>query len=95
MKHFIYRMDHHHERGQTLVEILVAIALAGILLPALMTAFVASREGRVQEELRVQATALLREAEEAARSARCSVRSRKKLDGLCRQRDLSTEHFRL
>jgi prepilin-type N-terminal cleavage/methylation domain-containing protein len=61
---------HRSEKGQTLVEVLVAIAIAGILLPTLATALAASREGRAQEEERVQAAALLREADEAVRSVR-------------------------
>ena len=56
--------------GQALVEILIAIGLAGILLPALLTGLVASREGKAQEGQRLQATALARESEEAIRSVR-------------------------
>lgn len=57
-------------KGQTLVEVLVAIGLSAIMLPALATALVASREGRAQESERLQATALLRETTEAMRSVR-------------------------
>ena len=56
--------------GQSLIEIIIAIALASLLLPALLTGLVASREGKAQEEQRLQATALLREAEDAIRSVR-------------------------
>src|SRR3989344_9611665 len=56
--------------GQSLVEILIAIGLTGILLPALLTGLVSSREGKAQEGQRLQATALLREGEEAVRSVR-------------------------
>src|SRR3990167_3628807 len=56
--------------GQSLVEILIAIGLTGILLPALLTGLVSSREGKAQEGQRLQATALLRESEEAIRSVR-------------------------
>src|SRR3989344_502241 len=56
--------------GQSLVEILIAIGLAGILLPALLTGLVSSREGKAQEGQRLQATALARESEEAIRSIR-------------------------
>src|SRR3989344_6295581 len=56
--------------GQALVEILIAIGLAGILLPALLTGLVSSREGKAQEGQRLQATALMRESEEAVRSVR-------------------------
>src|SRR3989337_136445 len=56
--------------GQSLVEILIAIGLTGILLPALLTGLVSSREGKAQEGQRLQATALARESEEAIRSTR-------------------------
>ena len=56
--------------GQSLVEILIAIGLVGILLPALLTGLVSSREGKAQEGQRLQATALVRESEEAVRSIR-------------------------
>jgi type II secretory pathway pseudopilin PulG len=56
--------------GQTLVEMLVAIGLAAIMLPALATAIIASREGRAQDAERLQASALLRQATEAVRSVR-------------------------
>jgi len=58
------------QSGQSLVEILIAIGLTGILLPALLTGLVSSREGKAQEGQRLQATALLRESEEAVRSVR-------------------------
>ncbi len=54
--------------GQSLIEILLAISLASILLPALLTGLVASREGKAQEGQRLEATALLKGTEEAARS---------------------------
>jgi type II secretory pathway pseudopilin PulG len=58
------------QRGQTLVELLVAIGLTAIMMPALVTAIFASREGRAQEAERLQAAALLRETDEAVRSVR-------------------------
>lgn len=58
------------KNGQVLVELLIAIALASILLPALLTGFVASREGKAQSGQRLEAAALLREAQEAIRSIR-------------------------
>jgi hypothetical protein len=70
MKFSKLRGLHKHTAGQTIVEVLVAIGIAGILLPALATAVAASRAGRAQEEERVQAAALLREADEAVRSVR-------------------------
>lgn len=59
-----------HNKGQSLVELLVAIGVASVMLPAIITGFVASREGRVQQTERLAATALLREAEEAIRVVR-------------------------
>ncbi len=56
--------------GQSLVELLVAIGLAAILLPALLTGLVASREGKAQESQRLLATGYMREMSEAARSVR-------------------------
>lgn len=43
------------------------MGIAAIMLPALATAVVASREGRAQEARRMQAAALMREANEAVR----------------------------
>lgn len=56
--------------GQSLIELLIAMALAAILLPALMAGLVLSRQGRPQTTQRTAATALLREAEESVRSLR-------------------------
>lgn len=60
----------YRQRGQTLVELLVVIGIMAIMLPALVTAMVATREGRVQESARLQATTLLSESEEAVRVVR-------------------------
>lgn len=56
--------------GQIIIELLVAFGLAGILLPALLTGLVGARSGKVQQQERVQAIGLLKEAEEATRSVR-------------------------
>lgn len=56
--------------GQSLIELLLAIAFAGIVLPALLTAFVSSREGKAQQGQRIDATLLFAQAEEAVRSVR-------------------------
>src|SRR3989338_2654424 len=58
------------KNGQTLVELLLAIGLASILLPALITGLVTSREGKSQQAQRVRAVSLLRETQEAVRSIR-------------------------
>ncbi len=56
--------------GATLVEVLVAIALTGIMLPALATALITSRAGRSTTLQQQQAHGLLREGQEAVRSVR-------------------------
>ncbi|MBI3380278.1 hypothetical protein HY029_06000 [Candidatus Gottesmanbacteria bacterium] len=58
------------QKGQTIVEFLIAIGLASIFLPALLTGLVASREGKAQQTQRLEATTYLKEAEEAIRSVR-------------------------
>lgn len=58
------------QKGQSVVELLVAVGLAAILLPALITGLVASREGRVMQEKRLVAAGLVREGEEATRIVR-------------------------
>jgi len=55
------------QKGQTLIELLITIGLAAILIPALLTGFSLTREGRAQQEERLQATAYLKESEEAVR----------------------------
>lgn len=57
-------------RGQTIVELLLAMSLTGIFLPVLLTSFTTSREGRVQDNQRIRATQLQKEAVEAVRSVR-------------------------
>lgn len=56
--------------GQALIELLVAIGVAAIFLPALASGVVASRNGTSQEVQRLGATALLRQMEEATRTIR-------------------------
>lgn len=57
-------------RGASLIELLVAIAVAAVFLPALATGLIYSRSGKVQEETRVDAVATLRQTEEALRQVR-------------------------
>lgn len=57
-------------KGQTLIELILAMGLAVIIFPALLTGFMTSREGKVQQGLRVQAVALLKESEQAVKSVR-------------------------
>jgi type II secretory pathway pseudopilin PulG len=56
--------------GQTLVEILVAMALAALFMPVLAVSLVSSRNGKAQQQQRLVATALLQEEGEAIRSIR-------------------------
>lgn len=57
-------------KGQSLVELMVVIGLLTVMLPGLITAFVSSREGRSQQQQRLQANAILKETQDAIRSAR-------------------------
>ncbi|OGC97823.1 hypothetical protein A2634_05400 [Candidatus Amesbacteria bacterium RIFCSPHIGHO2_01_FULL_48_32] len=57
-------------KGQSLIEVLTAVGLTAVLLPALITGLVASREGRAQLAQRSEATELAREAAEALRVIR-------------------------
>ncbi|KKU95495.1 MAG: hypothetical protein UY27_C0015G0001, partial [Candidatus Gottesmanbacteria bacterium GW2011_GWA1_48_13] len=59
-----------NRQGQSLVELLVALGLAAVLIPAFMAGIMASREGRAQQEQRLSATASWREAVEAVRAVR-------------------------
>lgn len=56
--------------GQSIVELLVAMGLAAILLPALATNLVTSTQGKAQQRQRLSAVALLQEGQEAVRSVR-------------------------
>ena len=55
------------EKGQSLVELLITIGLSAILIPALLAGFSIIRSGRVQQDQRLQATAYVKEAQEAMR----------------------------
>lgn len=59
-----------NNKGQTIVEIMITMGLFAVLAPAILTGFVATREGRPMRENRIEATGLLREAEEALKVAR-------------------------
>jgi type II secretory pathway pseudopilin PulG len=56
--------------GQLLIELLIALAVSSILIPAITTGFVASRQGVSQERQRLEATALAREMDDAVRVVR-------------------------
>jgi len=57
-------------KGQSLIELLLVIGLTAIILPAILTGLVASRSGKVQQNLRLDAVTLLKEAQEAVRNVR-------------------------
>ncbi len=61
---------HKKQRGATLVEVLVAIALTGVMLPTLATALVTAHAGRASSQQQLKAAALLHEATEAVRVVR-------------------------
>ncbi len=58
------------QSGQSLIELLIAIGISAILMPAFLTSFATSRGGRAQQEERLQAITYVREAEEAVRIIR-------------------------
>lgn len=55
------------KNGQSLVELLLTIAIVSIILPGLLTGFFATRGGRATQDQRQHATAYLYEAQEAIR----------------------------
>lgn len=61
---------HRGQNGQSLVELLITISMAAILMPAFLVGFATTRGGRAQQDQRIQATAYLKEAEEAVRIIR-------------------------
>lgn len=56
--------------GQSLIEIILVIALMAILIPVLAVGIMTSRQGKAQQKQRMKATAFLRETQEAVRSVR-------------------------
>ncbi len=56
--------------GQSLIELIITISLLAILLPVLGYGFIVARDGKVQQQQRLKATALMKEAVEAVRSVR-------------------------
>ncbi len=59
-----------NQKGQMLIEILIVIAISAIMLPALLTGLFSSTQGKAQQGQRVQAIALMKEAEEVVRNVR-------------------------
>lgn len=61
-----------YQLGQSLVELMVVIGLFALVMPPILLGLISTRDGRVQEQRRVKAISLMKEAQEAARSARNS-----------------------
>jgi len=62
--------DFKLQAGQSLVEIVLVIGLSAIILPALLTGLISSRQGKAQQVQRTQAVYLLNETVDAVRSVR-------------------------
>ena len=58
------------QKGQSLIELLLTIALVSIFFPALLTGFASTRNNRAVKDQRQLATAYLNEAQEAIRVVR-------------------------
>ena len=58
------------QAGQMLVELVLVVGLSAIILPALITGLIASREGRPQQTQSLQATELFKETANAIREIR-------------------------
>ncbi len=56
-----------NNRGMSIIEILVAIAISSLMLPALIFSFISSRQGKIQQGQRVDGAFLAKEAYEAVR----------------------------
>lgn len=60
----------NNQKGQLVIEVLVAFGLSIILIPALLGGYIATSGGKPQETQRIAALGLLKEEEEALRSVR-------------------------
>src|SRR4030042_5431909 len=63
-------LNNYQKTGQSLIELVIVIGLTSLFLPVVLTGLVSSREGKAQQGQRLNATALLNEANEAVRSVR-------------------------
>lgn len=63
-------LNRFSKKGQTLIELLLAVGLAALLIPALLSGFMSSRDSRVQQTKRVDALAHLTELKSVVRSVR-------------------------
>ncbi|HUQ84941.1 MAG TPA: hypothetical protein VM077_01330 [Candidatus Limnocylindrales bacterium] len=60
--------SHYLSRGQTLIELIIVMGIAAIILPALLTGFITSSNGKPQQQQRVQAVSVLKESESALKN---------------------------
>ena len=60
----------NNKKGQSLIEIMIAISLFAILMPALITGLTTSRQGKAQQKQRLIAITLMKELKEATLSIR-------------------------
>lgn len=67
---WLHRSTKFFTHGQSLVELVLAVGLSMLVVPAIFVGVFSAREGRVQLRERTQATALLSEATEAIKSIR-------------------------
>lgn len=63
-------MKNRQKYGFTLIEILLILGLSALILPPLFAGLMSTRGGKVDQQKRIQALELLKEATEAARSYR-------------------------
>src|SRR6266404_1499028 len=58
------------QRGQMLVELVMAIGIAAIILPALLTGLVTTRQGKPQQQQNLQATEIFKEIVNAVKQVK-------------------------
>jgi len=73
LKEFTYKekdRKYKYSAGQMLVELVLAMGIAAIILPALLTGLVASRQGKPQQQQSLAATELFKQTVNAVRNIR-------------------------
>ncbi len=66
----LFDIPHFGGVGQSLIELIIAIGVAAVILPALFFGFMTSTQSKAQETQSLQANALMNEGLEAARAVR-------------------------
>ena len=61
---------YNNMKGQTLIELLLPIGIMAVILPALLFGLMSTRTGKVQQQQRLRAIALLKQTQEAVRNVR-------------------------